>query len=392
MPRQKKVTKGVTRRKCVRYGGTVLGGGLLAGCTDGESRSVDEQTDRSDEACIEPVGCRTFEEVPKTWMAPVGTWADMAIALGQRDGFLPAGWYAPSYLYERVGIEMPAEISDPLSGTGWDKELFYELDPDVILCDPNYLHTGFPGWDESDTQELDDNVAPFFGRVIFRDFDFPVYQEYDQYTLYEAFDRLATLFRERERYDAFVAVHDGLVTAIDAKLPAEHDRPEVGLVNFSSDPAHGEFSALTIDETGTEMKHVRDLGVRSAFTEAETDGTLDYEKLLEIDPETIIVHSAIQLTDDDGEFSASTFHDEFVAPMANHPVGSQLTAVENGNVYPGGHYLQGPIANLFQTELTARQLFPDEFGAFDPDRFPDVPADQQLFDRQRVADIINGEF
>jgi iron complex transport system substrate-binding protein len=42
--------------------------------------------------------------------------------------------------------------------------------------------------------------------------------------------------------------------------------------------------------------------------------------------------------------------------------------------------------------MVAQQLYPEEFGAFDPEAFPAVPEENQLFDRQRVTDIINGEF
>jgi iron complex transport system substrate-binding protein len=68
--------------------------------------------------------------------------------------------------------------------------------------------------------------------------------------------------------------------------------------------------------------------------------------------------------------------------MKEHPVGSELTAVQNGRVYRGGFLYQGPIHNLFLTERAAQQLFPEEFG--------DVTSDTELFDRQRVADIVNG--
>jgi iron complex transport system substrate-binding protein len=269
-------------------------------------------------------------------------------------------------------------------------ELFYELDPDVILCDPNYLHgTGFDSsWDESDTQEIIDNVAPFFGNNISRRREFHTYK---LYSLYEAFDCLADLFQERERYEAFRSVHDEMQERIQAKLPPKTERPEVGLVNFGSKPSEGSFAAMTTEGEGVEMKQYRDLGIQSTFTDAHADGDLDYETMLEIDPEILIVHGGVRLTDDDGEYSASAFHEQFIAPMEADSVGSQLTAVREGNVYPGGYFLQGPIANLFQTELTARLLYPDEFGAFDPENFPDVPQDEQLFDRERIANVINGD-
>lgn len=65
--------------------------------------------------------------------------------------------------------------------------------------------------------------------------------------------------------------------------------------------------------------------------------------------------------------------------MKEHPVASRLIAVKNGDIYRGGGIHQGPIINLLWTEREAWQLHPDEF-----DR------DEQAFDRQRVADVING--
>lgn len=78
------------------------------------------------------------------------------------------------------------------------------------------------------------------------------------------------------------------------------------------------------------------------------------------------------------------FRDTVLAYMEDHPVGGELAAVQNGRVYRGGYLFQGPIHNLFLTERAAKQLYPDVFG--------DVTDDAELFDRQRVADIVNGEF
>jgi hypothetical protein len=51
--------------------------------------------------------------------------------------------------------------------------------------------------------------------------------------------------------------------------------------------------------------------------------------------------------------------------------------------------------NLFQLEMTAKQLYPEQFGEWpgyvDGEDYPDVPAEEQLFDRQRVSDAINGD-
>jgi iron complex transport system substrate-binding protein len=112
--------------------------------------------------------------------------------------------------------------------------------------------------------------------------------------------------------------------------------------------------------------------------------------MLSVDPEIIVVHWGI-INTEDNRFDSEAFHEQYVAPMEEDPVGSQLTAVQEGNVYPGAYGEQGPIANLFLTELTGQQLYPEQFGEFDPEQYPDVPEEKQLFDRQRVADIINGD-
>jgi iron complex transport system substrate-binding protein len=82
--------------------------------------------------------------------------------------------------------------------------------------------------------------------------------------------------------------------------------------------------------------------------------------------------------------SATEFRETVLQFMRDHTVGSQLTAVQNGRVYRGGSLRQGPIHNLFLTERAAKQLYPDTFG--------EVTSDTELFDRQRVADIVTGAF
>jgi iron complex transport system substrate-binding protein len=402
-----------TRREYVKYGAAVCAGGLLAGCTgqtdaggmselEGEpsatetSRPSESGTGTTYEACIEPAGCLAFEEVPETYLVYNGAWADMAFALGRREGFLTAGNMIPGFFFEPFDIDVPSpdELA-PLAkwdGGGWSKEVFYELDPDVVLMDPNYMHgTGWDSdWDESDTREIRENVAPFFGNNCRRR---RAFHDYKLYTLYGAFERLADLFRERERYDAFARLHEEVRGEIRSRLPPADERPKVGLINGGSDPNKGKFYPLNTQDEGYEMKPYRDLNVASAFSrEMEAGGTIDYEELLEVDPEILVVHWGIGTTDGTGSFSASAFHEQYVAPMEADPVGSRLTAVEEGNVYPGAYGEQGPIVNLLQTEMKAQQLYPDEFGEFDPERFPRVPEENRLFDRQRVVDIVTGAF
>jgi iron complex transport system substrate-binding protein len=395
----------------VKCGGAVVGGGLLAGCT-GQSESgtsprststetaTETTTDRAKtqagsntyEACIEPAGCLTFEEVPATYLVYNGGWADMAFALGQRDGFITAGNMIPEFFFEPFGLDVPPEDELPplrSEGKGWDKELFIEYDPDVILMSPEYMHGvgWYDNWEEEDTEWIAENVAPFFGNNMRRRRD---YHDHTLYSLYEGFDRLADLFQERERYEAFAAVHDELQSEIQSRLPPESERPTVGLINGGSNPAKGEFFPLDTQDEGYEMKPYRDLDVKSAFPDSLEGGSADYETLLEVDPEIILVHWGIGTTGDTDSFSAEAFREQYVTPMEEDSVGSELTAVQEGNVFPGQFGEQGPIVNLLQTEMVAQQLYPDEFGAFAPEQFPSVPEDRRLFDRQRIQDIIDG--
>jgi iron complex transport system substrate-binding protein len=42
---------------------------------------------------------------------------------------------------------------------------------------------------------------------------------------------------------------------------------------------------------------------------------------------------------------------------------------------------------MFQTEMVAKQLYPEEFGEWRG--LGETPEDEQLFDRQRISDIVN---
>ncbi|TKX84359.1 ABC transporter substrate-binding protein [Halorubrum sp. SS5] len=418
MTEETDLSERVDRRNYLRYGGAVALGGLLAGCTGGgpsdsggsqpsttdDGSSADGDGDGSDgdasgdetapyEACIEPVGCLTFESVPETYAVYNGGWADMAFALGQQDGFLTAGNMIPSFFFEPFDLDVPSqdELPSMWGDGGWDKESFYELDPDVFLIDPNYLHgTGWDSsWSEADTAEIRENVAPFFGNNMRRRRGF---HDYELYGLYEGFERLADLFQERERYEALAAVHEELQTEIASRLPPEEERPKVGLINGGSNPASGEIYPLYTRGEGYEMKPYRDLEVKSAFSEELSEsGAIGYERLLEVDPEIIVVHWGIGTTGDTDSYSASAFREQYVTPMEEDEVGSELTAVSEGRVYPGAYGEQGPIVNLLQTEMKAQQLYPEEFGQFDPEAFPEVPEENRLFDRDRVNDIIAGD-
>jgi iron complex transport system substrate-binding protein len=172
---------------------------------------------------------------------------------------------------------------------------------------------------------------------------------------------------------------------VDATSEAGETR-QIGLINSGSEPEKGEFSPITLEGEGSEMAPYQTVPVEDGFAgyTSEWAQTVDYETLLEADPETIIVHWGIGLSEQ--EFSS-----KFVEPMESNPVGSELTAVQEGRVFQGTYSESGPIGQLFNIELLAKQLYPDQFGSFEErETFLNDPTNT-LFDRQRVRDIVNGE-
>jgi iron complex transport system substrate-binding protein len=109
----------------------------------------------------------------------------------------------------------------------------------------------------------------------------------------------------------------------------------------------------------------------------------DYEGLLEVDLDAIVFQFGFS------HVSAAEF-DSLLDLMRDDPVGSQLSVVENDRLYRGGGSCQGPVVNLFQTEAAARQFYPESFGEWDGIKTLQANS-LGLFDRQRVANTVNGD-
>ncbi|WP_255151543.1 ABC transporter substrate-binding protein [Halorarius halobius] len=370
---------GFTRRDLVRAG--ALGTGtLLAGCTgdapgDGTDTTTDTATaDPSYSVEMAPVGEVTFESPPETWVANNGSWADMGVALGLEPpkGVWLTGRYHTDYYDEIPGVSVDTSEMVSLYQDGVNKELFYELDADVHVMDPNFLMNRFKGWSESDVAEVEENVAPLFGNCIYAQ-HYPWHDDYRYYSLYEAFEKFARVFQRTDRYEAFTEVHAAFRSNLAPVAPTGSDRRKVAVLWGVSDEPETYYPYLVGDGTG--FKHLRGLNVRDAL--AETDikdfhgsrGSVDLETLLDIDPEVLMLRGYEAK-------SRTEFEDAVVAFLEDHDVGSQLTAVRNGDVYRAGGLYQGPITYMVLTERTARQLH--DF-------------DDELFDHDRVGAIVNGE-
>ena len=346
--------------------------------TTAESTEAQETTSDSESytVSIEPVGEVTFDSVPETWVANNGSWADMGVALGLEP---PKGvWLTSRYhtkYYDAIdGVSVDKSDMVSLYQDGVSKELFYDLDGDVHVIDPNFLMNRFKGWKQEDVDEIRENVGPFFGNSIFST-GYPWHEDYPYLSLYEAFGKLAEVFQRTDRYEAFAALHEEFQSSLTEFVPtSKSERPQVAIMWASGDEPES-FSPYLIGE-GTSFKQWRDLNVRDALAETDVKdfhssrGKIDYETLLEIDPEILLFRGQEAKT-------AEEFQNTVVSFMKDHDVASALTAVKNDDVYRGGSLYQGPITNLVLTERAAKQVYGVE---------------KQLFDRQRVADIVNGDF
>ncbi|WP_372492976.1 ATP-binding cassette domain-containing protein [Halorientalis salina] len=165
------------------------------------------------------------------------------------------------------------------------------------------------------------------------------------------------------------SIHDYEQTELAQELgflSQEHASPEsIGvedLIYHGRYPHRGFFEAVSeADRDALATTDVKDFH--------ENRGRIDYETLLDVDPDVLLLRGNEAKT-------AAEFEDTVVSFMQNHDSASQLTAVENGDVYRGGSLYQGPITNLVLTERATRQL---------------SGVDRELFDRQQVADIVDGD-
>lgn len=398
---------GPTRRDYVKYGGAALTGGVLAGCTGGDSdegpktatnttdatTATESQTTSTYEATLAPARTIELAAPPESVMVYNLLYADMAVAYGYGDAVNSLGFStevagALDAFYARLdGVSFDAsdlvQLNSGSGGLTVDEELFYELDSDLHLLDPA-LVVSFDGWDVADVNDIRDDVAPFFGNNYSRRNTQPPkpYRDaYEYYTLWEIAERVGTVFRADDRYAALTAVHDDLLDTIQSGLPPEDDRPTVGSVLYMGET----FYPAKINTAGFATAHTRPMAAPDAFAEGDVsyESAYDFETMLEIDPDVILHRYGYSYYD------VAAIREE----IANHPVGGQLSAIRNDRFYAGGNPLQGPLMNLFQLEMTAKQLYPDAFGAwpgYDGGPYPEIPADEQLFDRKRVAAIVTG--
>ncbi|MFW5964950.1 MAG: Fe3+-hydroxamate ABC transporter substrate-binding protein, partial [Natronomonas sp.] len=175
-----------TRRDAIKYGSALVGSGLVAGCvSDGSTGTPDDETPNTDDGhsvTMEPMGTVEFDSVPEQWVPYTGDYADMGVALGQADGLEAIGIrarFGTHYYEELPGVAVDEEALTQLWNDGTDKEVFYELDSDVNVVDPNFMINRL-GLSEADVEEIRENIAPLVGNTGFT----RVYDWHDDYRYY----------------------------------------------------------------------------------------------------------------------------------------------------------------------------------------------------------------
>lgn len=404
-----------SRRNMLKVAGSaVVSTSLLAGCTgsqaseqQGPSNTSETTADGSRTVSMEPVGEVTLEEPPETVVGEWGFAADVITALGHGDTIEammdPSFWYTGFY-EEIPGVPARDNYALPTLGAHdkLNREYVYELDPDLFALDPNRFITSY-GLGESDLDAMKKGVAPFFGNHSRADRgdSWPNYSSgdsYQYYTIPEFVNKYGQVFGEQERARTLVEFYEETMDNIISKVPDE--TPTIALLSAFANPEN--FGYFGVDKTSPNnnptyaRKQYRDLGVEDAFageyagekSESE-DLQIDAEKLAAVDPDIIVFREGIRFVDvDESNLTYGNLYEQTLDIIKSDPVTSGITAVKEGNLFVGGTDNQGPIINLFQTEMLAKQLYPDTFGEWHG--VDETPASEQLVDRDRLGEIITG--
>jgi iron complex transport system substrate-binding protein len=362
--------------------------------TEGDAGTASE-TENSEAAASDPTPYTvemapndpyTFEEIPETYGVGTSPFIDMGMALGIHPTATTGLERAPLKFYDLLDLGFDESQVTKIASdaeSGYDKENFYAADADVWLISRNNIGR-YVSWDDSDFEDVESQTGPFLGTTLRFAPQSAVQDEPNPYTMYEAFEKVAKIFQRQQQFQAWQSLHDDLMSTIEDDLPPEDERPTVAAIWRGVAPDSGRFRIAPLHRLGNNTKSYYRLGMQDAFEGQYPDGPVGYEELLRADPDYIGAVGGL----------TSLTHEEFVntvvEPFENNENGQQLSAVQNGNVIRSGGQYMGPIVDMFSTEAVAKQVYPDEFGEW-PGAVGDVPESEQLFDRQRLVDIVNGD-
>ncbi|WP_348533555.1 ABC transporter substrate-binding protein [Haloarcula laminariae] len=376
------------RRRVLASSASLIAAGL-AGCggnSGSESGSTNSPSTEPYTVQIDPNDPYTFEEVPETYGVGTSPFLDMGMALGIQPSATTGLERAPLKFYDLLELGFDESQVTKLASdaeSGYDRENFYAADADVWLISRTNIGR-YVNWDDSDFEEVESQTGPFLGTTLRFAPQSAVQAEPNPYTMYEAFEKVAKVFQRQQRFEAWQSLHDDLMSTIEEGLPPEDERPTVAAIWRGVSPDSGQFRIAPLHRLGNNTKSYNRVGMQDAFEGQYPDGPIGYEELLRADPDYIGAVGAL----------TSQTHEEFVnttvEPFESNENGQQLSAVRNGNVIRSGGQYMGPIVDMFSTEAVAKQVYPDEFGEW-PGSVGAVPEGEQLFDRQRLRDIVNGD-
>jgi len=343
---------------------------------------------------MSPMGEVRFRHVPQRAVTLDANYNDMLVALSEGRKLAATGYRGNEFdgFYKDLGVSegYDAQRLTYLSGgagAGFDKELLYSLRAEVHHIDPVQL-AAMKGWSRADVDEIARNVGPFFANRYSRDNNYQGKEPYEYYSLFELSARIGSVYRKAGRMARLKSVCEEMVKRIQNRLPPPEQRPRIGLVFYGN----GRFTPYSVEHGGFGQAQYRDVGARDAFSSIQTftygaaggrGAMLDKEGLLALDPDVLIVPFAIYPATQPG---TSRVAFELLLKQRDDPIIGRLKAFRSGHVYPGGTPLQGPVFYLFQIEMAAKQIYPEIFGPYREDR--NYPANEQLFDRRRVAAIL----
>ncbi|ELZ09237.1 Fe3+-hydroxamate ABC transporter periplasmic protein [Halovivax asiaticus JCM 14624] len=383
-----------TRRRFIGTG-IAAGSAALAGCLSGDGGILNggEGNGRngSHTVTMSPVGEVAFDGVPEDAFVTFPHYADMAVALGHGDAvntlFAPemSGPTMSGYYDQLDGVSFDgASLPHPLDSQLTEEQLF-AYESDVHFLDPSYVLLTQRNWSQNDIENVSERIGPWFGNFhsgVHSDPADAYAGTYEYYTLWELFEKVAAVFQEEERYAELAELYEETRTKIRSNLPPKADRPTVARATLGD----GVFYSYHLDTPGFWQAETRPLGANDAFADeswSDDWGTIGYEAMLDADPDVLLHLWGIT-----PQYSVTDARERLEAD----PIGRQLSAVQNDRVVASGMRYQGPIMNLFQLEMTAKQLYPEQFGEWPGYRsgesYPDIPAAERLFDRQRLAKII----
>lgn len=346
---------------------------------------------------FEPCGEVTFTNVPARAFVSDANYAELVALSGRKVTACIArgARYDRCVFWERLPGFSPtdgvtATDLSALPGEGafaFDRELFCLWRPDVIHIDPLLLGR-VKGWGPEKVADVRTRVAPFFANRFSRDWSAPrECPGYRFYSIPEIAEKMAVAYACTNRMARLLDVVARTERAIAARIGGL-EPPRVLLV-YGSGKA-GSVVPFRLNR-GNGQAQYRALRAKDALEGCRfrtygdggaAGGTIDFETILTLDPDVIVVAFAGAMRP--GDPMHETFRD--FLRQKDHPVARHVRAFRNGRVYPGGTPLQGPLVYLFQLEMAAKQLYPQAFGPWRPDG--GYPAAERLFDREAVVKIL----